>query len=90
MDAIEGKNYSLTCSASAKPAANIVWLKNGSPLRNSPQTFVVGRRTDNKFESRATLKLAPVKRQDNGIYGCKAENAYGFVTKPVRLNLLCK
>ena len=91
LDAIEGKNFSIKCSAAAKPPANIVWLKNGSPLPNSPPSYIVRTLNDNTFESEAILTLDPVKRQDNGVYyTCLAENTYGFAADIVRLNLKCK
>ena len=90
LDAIEGKNFSIKCSAAAKPPANIVWLKNGSPLPNSPPSYIVRTLNDNTFESEAILTLDPVKRQDNGVYTCNAENLYGTAADIVRLNLKCK
>ena len=90
LDAIEGRNISVTCKASGKPPARIVWLKDGTPLRKTPPSGVTGRRADNTYESESTLTLAPVRRTDNGIYGCQAVNVYGSDKKDVRLNLLCK
>ena len=80
----------MTCKASGKPPARIVWLKDGTPLRNTPLSGVTGRRADNTYESESTLTLAPVRRTDNGIYGCQAVNVYGSDREDVRLNLLCK
>ena len=90
LDAIEGQNISVTCKASGKPPAEIVWLKDGSPLRNQPPSFITGRRADNAYESVSELTLAPVRRTDNGRYECQALNAYGSDKEDMRLNLLCK
>ena len=90
LDAIEGQNISVACKASGKPPARMIWLKDGSPLRNQPSFFVAGRRADNAYESISELTLAPVRRADNGRYGCQAVNVYGSDNEDVRLNLLCK
>ena len=90
LDAIEGRNISVTCRASGKPAARIIWLKDGSPLRNTPPYYVTGRRPDNTYESASQLTLAPARRTDNGNYGCQAINLHGSNQQNVKLNLLCK
>ena len=90
LDAIEGRNISVTCKASGKPPAEIVWLKDGTPLGNQPPSAVTSRRADNTYQSESELTLAPVRRTDNGIYGCQAINVYGSDKEDVRLNLLCK
>ena len=89
-DAIEGRNQTIKCRVSGKPAAKIVWFKNGTTLKNMPSYAVIGRLNDNTYESVSTLIFAPVKREDNGNYGCQAINHYGNATKNVKLNLLCK
>ena len=80
----------MTCKASGKPLAEIVWLKDGTPLGNQPLSAVTGRRAGNTYQSESELTLAPVRRTDNGIYGCQAVNRYGSDKEDVRLNLLCK
>ena len=90
INAIEGRNKTIKCRASGKPAAKIIWLKNGTPLKNMPSYAVVGRLNDNTHESVSTLIFAPVRREDNGFYGCQAINPYGNPTENVKLNLLCK
>ena len=90
INAIEGRNKTIKCRASGKPAAKIVWLKNGTPLKNMPSYAVIGRLNDNTYESVSTLIFAPVRREDNGFYGCQAINPYGNPTENVKLNLLCK
>ena len=91
LDAIEGRNISVKCEASGKPASEIVWLKDGSPLRKMPPYFITGRAIDSTlFISTSTLTLAPARREDNGNYGCQAINPYGRLVKSVRLNLMCK
>ena len=80
----------MACKASGKPPARIIWLKDGSPLINQPPSFITVRRADNTYESISELTLAPVRRTDNGRYGCQAVNVYGSDKEDMRLNLLCK
>ena len=89
-DAIEGRNISAKCDATGKPAPDIVWIKNGAPLRNMPKDFISGKDPSGVFITTSTLTLSPAKRTDNGNYGCQAKNKYGNVIKTVRLELKCK
>ena len=90
-NAIEGRNISAICEASGKPAPDIIWLRNGSPLKNMPQSYDVGKlATDNRRKSRSTLTLSPARRSDNAKYGCQAKNDYGEVIQSVTLKLMCK
>lgn len=90
MNAIDGRNISVKCDAKGKPAATITWLRNGAPLRNQPQDFIDGRNSDNTFRTTSTLTLSPARKEDNGKFGCQAENAHGSDIRTVTLNLLCK
>ena len=89
-DAIEGRNISAKCDATGKPAPEIVWLKNGAPLRNMPNDVISGKDPSGVFITTSTLTLSPAKRSDNGFYGCQAKNKYGHNIKYVSLNLRCK
>ena len=89
-DAVEGQNTSVTCKASGKPAPEIFWIVNGSPLKNIPQYHISVKLPSNNYKSTSSLTLSPARRKDNGVYGCQAKNHYGDVKKSVTLNLMCK
>ena len=90
--AIHGKNLSITCRASGKPSADILWLRDGQPLRISPKTTVVEfDSTEGVYISESILILAPARRQyDNGKYICLAKNNYGEDSRSTTLRLLCR
>ena len=89
-NAIEGRNISATCEALGKPAPDIIWLKDGSPLKNMPQSYISDKLPSNKYKSTSTLTLSPARRSDNAKYGCQAKNGYGDVIQSVTLKLMCK
>ena len=89
-DAVEGQNTSITCEASGKPAPEILWIINSSPLKNIPPSYIRGKLANNKYVSTSTLSLSPARRKDIGIYGCQAKNLFGDAIKSVTLNLMCK
>ena len=89
-NAIEGRNISAMCEASGKPAPEIIWLKDGSPLKNMPQYYISGKLPSNKYKSTSTLTLSPARRSDNAKYGCQAKNVHGDVIQSVTLKLMCK
>ena len=86
----EGKNTSAKCEATGKPAPEIIWLKDGAPLRNMPEDFVSGKDPTGVFITTSTLTLSPATRIDNGNYGCQARNKHGNVRKTVTLKMKCK
>ena len=89
-NATEGKNTSVKCEATGKPAPEIIWLKHGTPLRNMPEDFVSGKDPTGVFITTSALTFSPARRSDNGIYGCEARNKHQNVTKTVRLKIKCK
>ena len=89
-NATEGKNISAKCEATGKPAPEIIWLKDGVPLRNMSEDFVSGKDPAGVFITTSTLTLSPARGSDNGIYGCQARNKHGNVIKTVRLKIKCK
>ncbi|XP_028412690.1 uncharacterized protein LOC114535610 isoform X3 [Dendronephthya gigantea] len=87
--AIEGRNVSITCKAKGKPAAKIIWLKDGTPRKYTPPHYITGRLADNTYQTVSTLILPFASRDDNGNYVCQAQNLpYGSHEKAVKLNLM--
>ncbi|ESN98988.1 hypothetical protein HELRODRAFT_162463 [Helobdella robusta] len=76
----EHENVVFNCRATGDPEPTIIWKKLNS---NIPQgrSFI----QDNK-----SLKIEKVDSSDEGIYICRAENAFGFQESGVQLNVHCE
>ena len=60
---IEGNSVNITCSATGKPDPEVSWIRNGQ-IQSS------GRKT-------ASLNFDQIKRTDDGLYTCSANNSAG-------------
>lgn len=69
----------LKCLAEANPAAEIKWLKDSLPLNDVTISSLMYNTTqinDGNVQI-SELRFEPVKRQDAGMYSCKAVNIIG-------------
>lgn len=82
----------LKCFADANPAANIKWFKDSGPLITSDNAMSL---TQNKTQLNDTvwgveLRFEPIKRNDAGLYMCKAANIIGeSIPASYRLDVQC-
>ena len=60
---IEGSSVNISCSATGKPDPDVSWIRNG-------QTKSSGKKT-------AYLNFNQIKRTDDGLYICTANNSAG-------------
>ena len=84
---------SIKCSANANPPATIKWYKDGVPL---PGYEIIEQPTHNSTYGNGSftvseVRFEPVKKDDAGLYSCKAFNVMGE-SQPAnyRLDVKCK
>ncbi|XP_076231230.1 synaptogenesis protein syg-1 [Calliopsis andreniformis] len=70
---------SLQCFADGNPSGTIKWFKDSVPLAvtNNVVTLMLNRTQPNGTVSGSELRFEPVKRNDAGLYSCKAVNVIG-------------
>ena len=78
-DAEVGAAKRLRCGVTGQPPPTITWLKDDEPLKLSER---VSNLNDNK-----TIKIKPVKLQDQGNYTCIAENTLGNLNLTLELTV---
>ena len=75
-DYTEGDTATISCIADSNPKADILWYRDGSGE-------IVGRRE--------TLKIMNIKRDQAGVYICKANNSVGQSdTKKIDIQVKCE
>lgn len=77
-DKLEGSSVLLKCKASAKPAPNITWFKNGKELKSQPRIKMDGYK----------LLIESLRETDSGIYTCIVFNFYGTIHKNFTLDVI--
>ena len=87
---ISGNTAVCDCNATAKPGANISWLRNGKAVK--PPHFNVtelktcdGDNSENRCVSYSTLKILDTTWTDHGPYVCRAQNKYYHPNKSIDL-----
>ena len=92
----EGRNGSITCTATGYPVPTVVWqnsdgsslsnnrLVSGSPVNMS--STGVGNETSVSVE----LMVIGAMRVDTGMYRCSANNSVGNTTRNININVQCK
>ena len=73
---IEGSSVSISCTATGKPDPEVSWIRNG-------QTKSSGRKT-------AYLAFDQIKRTDDGLYTCTANNSAGTKSHKEILVVRCE
>ena len=69
----EGQNVTIACNATGQPQPNITWSKS------------IGSLPDRTVVKNGALTIYNVKREDGGIYVCKAENILGSADIAVQM-----
>ncbi|XP_043680664.1 hemicentin-1-like [Vespula pensylvanica] len=68
----------LKCVADANPSAMIKWFKDSTPISSENILLLTENRTESNSTSTVSeLRFEPVKRNDAGLYSCKAVNIIG-------------
>lgn len=68
----------LKCIADANPNAMIKWFKDSTPISSENVLLLTENRTESNSTSTVSeLRFEPVKRDDAGLYSCKAVNIIG-------------
>ncbi|KAM9037358.1 myelin-associated glycoprotein isoform 2-T4 [Sarcophilus harrisii] len=75
VEAIEGSQVSLLCGADSNPTALLTWMRDGAVLREAVARSLA-------------LELEDLTPQEDGIYACLAENAYGQDNHTVGLSVM--
>ena len=73
---IEGSSVNITCTATGKPDAEVSWIRNGQ-MKSS------GRKI-------AYLNFDQIKRTDDGLYTCTANNSAGTISHKVIVVVRCE
>ncbi|KAK2583935.1 hypothetical protein KPH14_001196 [Odynerus spinipes] len=69
---------SLKCIADANPSATIKWFKDSTPISAENVLLLMENRTHSDSTTTISeLRFEPVKRDDAGLYSCKAVNIIG-------------
>ncbi|CAL7939041.1 unnamed protein product [Xylocopa violacea] len=73
---------SLRCLADGNPAGTIKWFKDSAPiaLTSNVVALMLNRTQQNGTGTGSELRFEPVKRNDAGLYSCKAVNVIGEST----------
>ena len=95
LDVIEGRNGSITCTATGYPAPTVVWQNiDGSDLSNNrlvsgdPVNMSTG--VGNEVSVSVELMVIGAMREDNRMYRCSANNSVGNTTTNIRIIIQCK
>ncbi|XP_043250627.1 hemicentin-1-like [Colletes gigas] len=70
---------SLKCFADANPSGTIKWFKDSAPITvtSNVVSLMLNRTQQNTTQTGSELRFEPVKRNDAGLYSCKAVNVIG-------------
>ncbi|XP_078037103.1 synaptogenesis protein syg-1 [Augochlora pura] len=70
---------SLKCFADANPSGTIKWFKDSAPITvtGNVVSLMLNRTQQNGTATGSELRFEPVKRNDAGLYSCKAANVIG-------------
>ncbi|XP_076645064.1 synaptogenesis protein syg-1 [Halictus rubicundus] len=70
---------SLKCFADANPSGTIKWFKDSAPITvtGNVVSLMLNRTQQNGTGTGSELRFEPVKRNDAGLYSCKAVNVIG-------------
>uniref|UniRef100_A0A5F8GAG7 Myelin associated glycoprotein n=1 Tax=Monodelphis domestica TaxID=13616 RepID=A0A5F8GAG7_MONDO len=75
VEAIEGSQVSLLCGADSNPTSLLTWMRDGAVLREAVARSLA-------------LELEDLTPEEDGIYACLAENAYGQDNRTVGLSVM--
>ncbi|XP_072472394.1 myelin-associated glycoprotein isoform X1 [Notamacropus eugenii] len=75
VEAIEGSQVSLLCGADSNPMSLLTWMRNGAVLREAVARSLA-------------LELEDLTPEEDGLYACLAENAYGQDNHTVGLSVM--
>ena len=91
----EGRNGSITCTATGYPAPTVAWQNsNGSSLNNSrlvtgdPVNMYTG--VGNETSVSVELMVIGAMRVDTGMYRCSANNSINSTTRNINITVQCK
>ena len=95
LDVIEGRNGSITCTATGYPAPTVVWQNSdGSSLNNnrlvSGPVNMLPTGVGNEISVSVELKVIGAIREDDRMYRCSANNIIGNTTANIRIIIQCK
>lgn len=80
----QGGDYTIPCRVEAAPTAEVVWLKNGSPL-SLVRGEITGKLGMTVFND---LVFRVIDYSDQGLYTCKATNINGEATNSTQVNIV--
>ncbi|XP_074048679.1 myelin-associated glycoprotein [Macrotis lagotis] len=75
VEAIEGSQVSLLCGADSNPTSLLTWMRDGAVLREAVARSLA-------------LELEDVTPEEDGVYACLAENAFGQDNHTVGLSVM--
>lgn len=85
---------SLRCVSDSNPAASIKWFKDSAPIMvSSGNVLPIGynRTFANNTIVESEVRFEPIKREDAGLYSCRAVNAIGeSAPATYRLDVQCE
>lgn len=87
----EGKNVSFICRVNATPEALISWEFEGYPIGNNSHmvhAFTIFYVEEATTEQVSELFLSDVKKENNGMYRCTAQNVAGKLASNFTLNVI--
>ena len=84
------------CNATAKPVANIKWLRDGSILNRSQINVTYSTdgkdcnddNPNNQCTSYSVLRIFNTQPADSGQYVCNASNQYGNDSRSIKLGVI--
>lgn len=74
----EGESVIFNCSIKGHPVHSVTWVKNLSPIVANSRI---------RYLSRDLLQVAPIMREDKGMYQCFVRNDFGMAQGTAELNL---
>ena len=91
----EGRNGSITCTATGYPAPKVVWQNSdGSSLSNnrlvSGSSVMSSTGVGNETSVSVELMVTGAMRVDTGMYRCSANNSVSSITRNIIITIQCK
>ena len=91
----EGRNQSITCTATGYPAPTVVWQNSdGSGLSNNRlvtgSSVMSSTGVGNETSISVELMVIGAMRVDTGMYRCSANNSVSSITRNIIITIQCK
>ena len=85
-----GFRITFNCTVRGFPLPTLVWVKNNVKLNGSEGVEIIDRKDEGMIQVATSLTIDQAKREDTGMYICKANNIVAQTLKSANLTVLGK